>query len=274
LQKETALKFLKGFQSKGYFFLALALLCGIFSTAAPAWAAHPLITDDAGTQGKGKFQLEVNGQYDSDKDAMDGVSTEITGGRVATTLSYGVTEGADLALSLPYQWRKKMEDGVTTSDQNGISDVTVEVKWRFFEKDGLSLAIKPGVRIPAGDDEKGLGAGKIGYQFFFIGSKEAAPWAFHLNLGYIGNENRVDEEINIWHASLAATYEVIKNLKLVGNVGIERNPDNAARNDPAFLLGGVVYSLSDNFDIDFGVKYGLAASETDWSLMAGTAVRF
>jgi hypothetical protein len=35
-----------------------------------AWGAHPLITDDAGTQGKGKFQIEVNGQYDSDKETV------------------------------------------------------------------------------------------------------------------------------------------------------------------------------------------------------------
>jgi hypothetical protein len=197
-----------------------------------------------------------------------------TGGQVSTTLSYGVIENADLVVSLPYQWSKIKEDGVTVSDENGISDTTVEVKWRFFEKDGLSLALKPGVSIPMGNDEKGLGAGKTGYHVFFIGSKEATPWAFHLNIGYIGNENKVDEEKNIWHASLAATYEVIKDLKIVGNVGIERNPDKVADNDPAFLIGGVIYSLSESFDVDFGVKYGLTSSENDWSLMAGITFRF
>ena len=76
-----------------------------------AWGAHPLITDDAGTQGKGKFQVEVNGQYDADKETFNGVSTESTGGQIATTLSYGVIENADLVLSLPYQWGKVKEDG-------------------------------------------------------------------------------------------------------------------------------------------------------------------
>lgn len=261
-------------RSKEYVFLTVILWCGIFAAGTRAWAAHPLITDDAGTQGKGKFQIEVNGQYDTDKEIQNGVSTETTGGQAATTVSYGFIENADLVLSLPYQWSKVKEDAVTASDENGVSDATVEVKWRFFEKDGLSLALKPGVRIPTGDDEEGLGAGKTGYHVFFIGSKEAGPWAFHLNLGHIGNENRVGEEKNIWHASLAATYEVIKDLTLVGNIGIERNPDNTARNDPAFLVGGAVYSLSESFDVDFGVKYGLTASETDWAFMAGTAFRF
>jgi hypothetical protein len=245
-----------------------------FLVHAVAWGAHPLITDDAGTQGKGKFQVEVSGQYDSDKETLNGVSVESTGGQVATTLSYGFIENADIVLSLPYQWGKVKEDGVAVYDERGISDTTVEVKWRFFEKDGLSLALKPGLRIPTGNDEKGLGAGRTGYHAFIIGSKEVEPWAFHVNVGYIGNENKADDEKNIWHASLATTYEVIKNLKIVGNVGIERNSDKAADKDPAFLIGGVIYSLSQSLDIDVGVKYGLTAAETEWSLMAGMAFRF
>ena len=39
---------------------------------ATVWAAHPLVTDDAGTQGKGNFQFEVNGQYDRDKQDQQG----------------------------------------------------------------------------------------------------------------------------------------------------------------------------------------------------------
>jgi hypothetical protein len=39
--------------TKGLIFVALLLI------VCPSWAAHPLITDDTGTQGKGKFQLEM-----------------------------------------------------------------------------------------------------------------------------------------------------------------------------------------------------------------------
>lgn len=241
---------------------------------AVSWAAHPLITDDAGTQGKGKFQLEVNGQYDYDKETIDGVSEKFTGGQAGLTLSYGIIETADLVLNLPYVWGKVEEDDVSVYDEKGLSDISFEVKWRFYENNGLSLALKPGVSFPTGDDEKGLGTGRTGYHIFLIGSKEIAPWAFHANLGYIGNENRADEERNIWHASLATTYEIVKDLKLVGNVGIEKNPDKAADNDPAFLIVGAIYSISENFDIDAGVKYGLTSSETDWSVMAGIAFRF
>lgn len=235
---------------------------------------HAFITDDTGTQGKGKFEFDVNGQLDFDKETVNGVSVESTGSQVSTTLSYGFIENADLILNLPYQWSKVREDGLTVYDENGVSDTTMEIKWRFFEKEGFSLALKPGVVFPTGDDKKGLGAGSTGYHAFLIGSKEVAPWAFHVNLGYIANENKRDDEKNIWNASLAAGYEVVKNLRLVGEIGIEQNRDKTADNDPAFILGGIEYTFSKHFEVNFGVKYGLTAAETEWSLMTGVSFMF
>ena len=40
--------------------LAKAIVIMIFMTGT-AFGAHPLITDDAGTNGKGKFQMELTG---------------------------------------------------------------------------------------------------------------------------------------------------------------------------------------------------------------------
>jgi Putative MetA-pathway of phenol degradation len=138
----------------------------------------------------------------------------------------------------------------------------------------IQRGIKPGISIPTGNDEKGLGAGRLGGHLFLIASQELGSWAFHGNLGYIRNENKVDERKDIWHASFAATWEVIKNLKLVADVGIERNPDEDANNDPAFIIGGIIYSINENFDVDLGVKGGLSKSETDFSMMAGVTLRF
>jgi hypothetical protein len=252
------------------------MLCTVLLLPVSAWASHPLITDDTGTQGKGKLQIEIDGQSNGDKDTIAGASVKSTGGQASTTLSYGIVDSTDLVLSLPYMWSKVKEDGVTTSDEKGISDTALEVKWRFFEKEGISLAVKPGISIPTGDKNKGLGAGKTGYHMVFIASKEAAPWAFHANLGYSRNENSeiVDELKDIWRASLAATYEIVKNLKVVGNIGIERSPVKASDNDPAFILAGVIYSVNEKFDVDVGAKCGLTSSETDLALMAGTTYRF
>lgn len=244
-----------------------------------ASASHPLITDDAGTQGKGKYQLEVNSEFTYDKETEDGVTTKETGGEVATILSYGLIDNVDIVLGVPYQWKKAKEDSEVTSKEDGISDMSLELKWRFYEKDGLTFALKPGITLPTGDENKGLGNGRASYGLVFITTKDIEPWAFHFNIGYTHNEYKLqaDKDANrkgIWHVSLASEVEVVKNLKAVANIGMERNPDKTSYLDPAFILGGLIYSISKNFDIDFGIKGGLNKPETDYAILAGIAWRF
>jgi len=241
----------------------------VLSSATAAFAAHPLITDDAGTVGAGKAQLEMNGEYGHDKE--DGVTSTKTEG--AAVLSYGLSEAVDLVVGLPYQ-HLRVKEPDSTLTENGISDTAIEVKWRFYEHDDLSLAIKPGLTLPTGDDEKGLGSGKTAYSLFFIASQEMAPWDFHLNLGYIRHENTLDEEKDIWHASVASSLALTEALRAVANIGIERNPVKLADNDPAFFLAGLVYTLSEHFDIDCGIKYGLNDPETDYTVLAGITWKF
>lgn len=255
-------------------FFFLLLLTAHFSLFTAAYAAHPLITDDSGTQGKGKFQLEVNSEFAREKETEDGVTTKETGGEAATILSYGITDNADLVLGLPYQWFKTKEDGDTVEKEDGILDMSLELKWRFFEKEGLSFALKPGITLPTGDEDRGLGQGRVTYSLFFITTKEIETWAFHLNLGFIRNENKVDERKDIWHISLASEVEVVKDLKVVANIGAERNPDKTSNTHPVFILGGLIYSITENFDIDAGVKGGLNKPETDYTFLTGISYRF
>ena len=242
---------------------------GILSCSAAAFAAHPLITDDTGTMGTGKAQLEMNGEYGHEKE--DGVTTTTTEG--AAALSYGISETVDLVIGLPYHYSREETEDATVSE-NGFSDTAIEVKWRFYEHDDLSLAIKPGLTLPTGDDEKGLGSGKATYSLFFVATQEMDPWAFHLNLGYIRNENTLDEERDIWHASIASTVALTENLTAVANLGIESNTEKLTSTDPAFVLAGLIYALSEDIDLDCGIKYGLNNPETDYTILAGVTWKF
>jgi hypothetical protein len=260
------------------YFAANIFFCFCFivlSLSSVSYAAHPLITDDTGTQGKGKFQVELDSEFSFDKEKDEGITTKERDSEVSTVMSYGITDNIDIVLGLPYQWMiKEKEDGDVTADENGISDISIEVKWMFYEKYGFSAALKPGITLPTGDDEKGLGTGRVTSSLFLIATEEIEPWAFHFNLGYIRNENRSEERKDIWHASLASEVEVANKLTLVANVGIEKNPDKVSTTDPAFILGGVIYSVTDAFDIDFGLTAGLNKPETDYSVLAGANFRF
>jgi hypothetical protein len=134
------------------------LLCSVES-----FAAHPLVTDDAGTIGKRAFQAELNTEFSADKERDDGITTKEHVTETATILTYGASEDIDIVLGLPYQWIRVKEDGDVTTDVDGISDLSLEIKWRFFEKDGTGLALKPGITLPTGDEEKGLGNGRISF---------------------------------------------------------------------------------------------------------------
>ena len=62
----------------GIILIVLIIVYGTFS--ATSYAAHPLFTDDTGTQGKGKFLFELNGQASYDR--MD--SVDDTGANIRT----------------------------------------------------------------------------------------------------------------------------------------------------------------------------------------------
>jgi len=249
---------------------SLAVFCGALLLAGAARAAHPLITDDAGTMGTGNTLVEFNAQYD--RNNYEGIKERSH--ELEAALTYGVSENVDLVVSAPYISWSSRSDADGKDSGNGIGDTSLDVKWRFYGKDDLSLALKPGLSLPTGNDDKGLGAGRTTWQFFFIGTREVEPWAFHLNLGYIRNNNTADERENLWHASLAGEVALGEKLRLVANIGAERSPDKEASTHPAFLLGGLIYSLTDFCDLDFGVKAGLNHGEPDYSLLAGVALSF
>ncbi len=258
-----------------YIFLVfmLTFLCN------QVFAAHPLITDDTGTQGKGKFQIELNSEFNNDKETEQDITTDETSNEIATIISYGIKDHIDIVLGIPYQANQLKEDDSITSDDKGLSDISIESKWRFYDKNGLTFAIKPGFAFPTGDENKGLGNGKISRSLTFITTKEINKTVIHINLFYTHNDFdlKEDKEANrkdIWHASLASQISATEQLDLVANIGIESNPDKISNVHPSFILGGVIYSIKENFDVDLGIKGGLNKPETDSTFLAGFAYRF
>jgi hypothetical protein len=243
----------------------------VLSTPHYLWSAHPLVTDDTGTQGQGKFQLETNGQYDHDKE--DGVTTK--GGQLNVAVTYGVLDNVDVAVGIPYLFSDSKEDGIAEhTKEHGFSDTTLDVKWRFFENNGVSFAVKPGLDIPTGNSDKGLGAGKLGGHLYLVGTLAVEPWTFLANVGYMRNETDADdEEKNLWHLSTAALYSLNDQWKLAANLVAERNTDTESNVNPVSAIAGVIFSPTEDIDLDFGVQTGLTSSATDFSILAGVTIR-
>jgi hypothetical protein len=252
----------------------LIVLLFLFISAS-AYAGHPLITDDALTQGKGRGQIEIGSQYAIEKQTSDNnVGTKTKTGQVTTTLTYGLVDSLDFIVGVPYQWGRFYVDNQFESHTEGVGDIALDFKWRFFEKDGWSLALKPGITLPSGSSENEIGTGKTTYHLYGIVTKEIEPWAFHLNLGYIRNENKIAQEKHIWHASMAAEFEVVKSVKIVSDVIIERNFTNGAETPLAYALGGLVYEITDKLSIDGGLKFGVTKPSADVTYLVGVTYKF
>ncbi|EAT59064.1 transporter [Chlorobium ferrooxidans] len=240
-----------------------------------AYATHPLVTDDTGTQGKGKFQIEINSEFASD--SRDGGTEKEHSGEAAAALSWGIADNIDLVTALPEKWLSIKSNGITSQDASGIGDMTIEMKWRFFDDEttGLSFALKPGITIPTGNAQKGLGSDLFQESLLLIATRAARLGAVHCNLGYSRIEKGDDNARNhIWHASIGTEINVTGDLRAVLNSGIETNEAKASKKHPAFLLGGVICAVAESLDLDFGLKYGLNEAETDTAFLAGLAARF
>ncbi len=248
--------------------ISLMLLIA-FSAVDAARAAHPLITDDAGTVGKGSVQIELNYQYSHDRN--EGIKEDEH--EIETVLTYGLIDPLDLVIALPFLFTRS-EEGGSRDREEGIGDMSFEVKWRFYEASGLSLAFKPGISFPTGEENRGLGTGRVGASAYFIATQEWEPWALHFNLGYIRNENKVDERKDLYHVSLAAEWEVAEWVTIVGNVGTEANTDRSSDTPAAFILGGLIFPVTEWLDLDVGIKGGLTRPEADYALMAGMCFHF
>ncbi len=256
-------------------------LIAIVLAAVPvsSLATHPLITDDTETQGKGKFQLEVNGEISRDRRTEDGVEIRENDGKLTTILSGGASDNVDITVTFPWEWSRVKEGGTVVFDGNGAGDATLEAKWRFYGKEGFSLAVKPGATLPVGNEEKGRGTGRVSYAMTFIASRTWERAFVFFNGAYFRHEyrRREDRDANrrdILHASLAAGAEVAKRLKAVANVGAETNGDKGSNTWPAFLIVGAIYSAGESFDADIGMKWGLTGPETDLAVLAGITWRF
>jgi hypothetical protein len=234
--------------------------------ASPCWALHPLITEDTGTLGRGNAQLELATSYERDRDGDQ--TTYLSDPTL--TVTYGASDVVDLFLAVPTQHiRVETPDAVESA--SGISDPAVGFKWRFHEDGNWSVATKPALILPAGNHERGLGKGRAGYNIALVSTTRFGVSAFHAHGAIIGNPNLVGERSHLWHASVALEHEASARLKLVADLGVDRNANPNATDNPTFLLGGLVYTIG-SVDLSFGMRAGLNAVAPDRALLFGVTL--
>ncbi len=248
-----------------------------FLAAGTSFAAHPLVSDDAGTLGQGTIQVELNGDIGTDKESHIGETTKTKSSQMASTIGFGLSDKIDVVFGYTHPWGEVDVDDVTFKD-HGSSDFSLNMKWQVYEQDGFSAALKPQIgysyalEVPDNDYTVSYGA-------TMILSKEVEPFAFYFNIGYTYNDYNLEavrktDRSGLWNVSLATTYEVIKDLKIVADFGARTNEDKDVDEMPVFGLAGIIYSINKNCDLSAGLKLGLTTPETDITGTTGLTLKF
>jgi hypothetical protein len=194
--------------------------------------------------GAGRWQIEAHGERSRD------AGTHTT--EVAAVLSYGVTQQADLQVEQPY----------VAEGAKGRGDASVSLKWRFFERDRLSLVVKP-------DIHEGRRWGVN-----FVAGYQAGKVELLGHAGYLRNRSTLGERESLRHASIAVLFAATQALKLAVDLSRDTDPDPDSRAALRELALGAVYALSDDVDLGLGVKKGLSDPAADRALLAGIKFRW
>lgn len=233
---------------------ALALLI----TAEGVQGAHPLLTEDTLTQGKGGWQLEVNGERQ--KDPQPEGEPPVRALQSGTTLSYGLTDTIDLKIDMPYVRHQ------------GMLDVGIGAKWRFYEAGKLKFGTIGGLFLPTGDEQKGLGAGKTNAGILGIVFWEGDKWEFQSHAGVRSNRNTIGQRDTLGHFSGAALYRPTPEWWLLVDLAWDSNP-NTAGGTLQNTVYGVIWSVTKDIDLDVGVRKGNGAA-VDTAVLFGVTLRW
>lgn len=227
------------------------------------FAAHPLTTDDTGTQGTGQWQYEFNTEF-----ATLDTAREQTWN---SQLTYGLRDTLDVFISTPYQ---RLRSDLPDSSARGFNDPTIGLKWRIYESNGLSFGLLPSVSLPFANDRNGLGNGRATYSTRGLMQYTVGSFTWLTNVGYTRNNNVYGDRRNLFSASTAGLYRLNEKITLLADYGYSSNQDPDTSKPEGFALVGAIYSLNKKVDLDLGYKRGLNQQALNHSWMAGATLRW
>jgi hypothetical protein len=239
-----------------------AAVVAVFAAWGSAFAAHPLQTEDTGTQGTGRIELE------------NGLSWLNAGaGRVFTyqpQVSVGLSPSIDLIVQP--SWLSARRDG--EGGTHGAGDTNLDAKWRFFSAAPSSLAIRAGVTLATNQEGLGLPHGKFSAHALGVLSFDAAPFTVHANLGATQNPRDIAVRARIGRASTALMWAARQGLLLTAEAGVASNPDPARNSWPGMLLGAAIYTVRPGIDVDIGYRSSVRAATPAHEVQLGFTCRF
>jgi len=206
-------------KSRHCFRAAFCCLLAVALARSPVWAIPPLVSGDIPTADHRTYELFLGYVL---KDG--GVVTEEE--LPFWELVYGLTRVQELTIEAPIL-RRDDSAGTTT----GIGDVILGTKYRFVGEpaadSGLSASLE--VRLPTGDEERGLGSGAVNVDLRARGGFELGGEVIYFNLGHtwVGEDGKDNTWFysGVWDHPLGSTLRIL--TEVYGKTADEPGAPNA-----------------------------------------------
>jgi len=187
-------------------------ILGILATSA--FAGHPMLSEDTGTQGKNNWELELGYAW-----------IEAGADRVflfQPQLSYGASPTLDFIVQPSWT----TFEGTPGGRVRGLGDTNLDAKCRFYGAAPWSIGIRAGLGVPTSQHGLGLPNGNVSPHAILVATADLTPFAFDLNLGYSYVPGDPRQRPDLYHFSAAATYTANERLFLVLDAAADSNPDS------------------------------------------------
>ncbi|MBW8756077.1 MAG: hypothetical protein JF586_00575 [Burkholderiales bacterium] len=242
------------------------MLTTAFALAAavpPSFAAHPLQTEDTGTQGTGNLEIE------------NGLSRARSASTTQTIyqpqLSLGLATTLDAIVQPAYVWlHLPQERG------SGLGDTNVDAKWRFWDSHPLSLAIRGGVALATNQHGFGLSHGKSSEHALIALTWDRAPTTVHLDVGttIVPRAAASPARRMMTGVSAAVMQQMDERLILTVDASFGQSPNPHKASWPGTLLAGAIWTLRPGLDLDLGWQRSVDDTPVTRTWLAGLTVRF
>ena len=232
------------------------------SCAPLAFAAHPLQTEDTGTQGAANVEIE-NGLS---RARFDG--TTLT--NYQPQVSVGLSPTVDAIVQPSIVWLHAPGQAAVS----GLGDTNLDGKWRFWGSDPWSFGIRAGLQAPTSQHGLGLPHGQVSEHALLVATWDDAPTTVHANLGFTHVPRAPGARATLAHLSAALMQAINERLILTVDGEVDQDPDASRKTWPGSLLAGAIWTARPGLDLDVGYQRSFSATPVNRQWMAGLTYRF
>ena len=232
------------------------------ASGGPAFGAHPLQTEDTGTQGRGNVEIE----------------NAFSSARAADTrlfvyqpqLSYGASPSVDLILQPSWLSSRTPDTGTV----RGFGDTNLDAKWRFYGVAPWSTGVRLGVTGATSQHGLGEPHGTLGSHALMIVTLDVSPLVIHANAGVSHQPGGPGDRSRIAQLSTAAMWSVNERLTLTADAGAQSSRDRQTSAWSGYELAGAIYTLRPGLDADVGYLRSIRATTPTRVWLVGLTYRF